>query len=346
MANINGDDGNNTLTDGAGDDILNGKAGDDVIFATTGADRLYGDVGNDVLNAMFEDGAQDILVGGEGDDILLGGKGDMLFGGEGFDSFTLNLSTSTTGLHLEIGNLTSGGALHLADGTTVSGVEGGALSLGLGDDFVHVGRAIVSVLGGGGDDTLIGGKGADFLGGGLGDDAIRGGQGIDTVIYADATSGVTVDLSDHSLQNTHGAGRDKIGGIENIIGSVFDDKLTGTHGDNSFEGTLGADTLTGNGGTDTFIFGADMTSGFGGPDHITDLGGEDVIDLHAMDADINTAEDDAFVLVSKFTHHAGEAVLSVSGGDTRLELDVTGDGEADAVIVLDGDHKGFDNFVL
>jgi Ca2+-binding RTX toxin-like protein len=346
MANINGDSGDNSLTDGAGDDIINGKAGDDVIVATTGADRLYGDVGNDVLNAMMDDGDRDILVGGEGDDVLLGAQGDLLFGGDGFDSFSLNMATSTASLHLEIGNLTSGGALHLEDGTVVSGMEGRALSLGLGDDYVHVGRAIVSVLGGGGDDTLIGGKGADFLGGGAGDDLIRGGQGIDTVIYADATSGVSVDLSDHGVQNTHGAGKDQLGGVENIIGSVFDDHLTGNGGANSFEGTIGADTMTGGGGADTFVFGAYVETGPSAPDHITDLAGEDVIDLHFMDADINTAGDDAFTLVSSFTHHAGQAVLSFSGGDTRLELDVTGDGKADAVIVLDGDHRGYDNFVL
>jgi Ca2+-binding RTX toxin-like protein len=346
MANINGDAGDNSLTDGAGDDIINGKAGNDVIIATTGADRLYGDVGDDVLNAMFDDGSKDILVGGEGDDVLLGAQGDQLYGGDGFDAFTLNMATSTAAVHLNLGNLTSGGALHLADGTVVSGMEGGAMSLGLGDDYVHVGRAIVSVLGGGGDDTLIGGKGADFLGGGAGDDLIRGGKGVDTVIYADATSGVRVDLSNHNAQNTGGAGHDKLGGIENIIGSVFDDHLTGTRGDNSFQGTLGADTMTGHGGADTFLFGAYVESTADAADHITDLGDDDTIDLHLMDANANTAEDDAFTLVSRFTHHAGEAVLSVSGGDTRLELDVTGDGQADAVIVLEGDHRDFDGFVL
>ena len=346
MANINGDSGDNNLNDGSGDDIVNGMAGNDVIIVTTGADKVFGSDGNDVINAAFDDGAHDTLVGGAGDDVIIGAQGDLLLGGDGFDAFTLNMATSTTGLHLEIGNLTSGGALHLADGTVVSGMEGGALSLGLGDDYVHVGKAIVSVLGGGGDDTLIGGKGADFLGGGAGDDIIRGGQGVDTVIYADATSGVRVDLSNHGVQNTGGAGKDQLGSIENVIGSVFDDNLTGTHGSNLFEGTIGADTMTGNGGADTFLFGADLTVFGSGADRITDLSDDDTIDLHFMDADTSTAEDDAFHMVKKFTHHAGEAVLSYSGGETRLELDINGDAQADEVIVMDGDHRDFDGFVL
>jgi Ca2+-binding RTX toxin-like protein len=346
MATINGDGGDNSITDGPEGDLINGMAGDDVIIVTGGADKVYGSDGDDVINGAFDDGAHDTLVGGAGDDVILGAQGDLLLGGEGFDAFTLNMATSTTALHLNIGNLTSGGALHLADGTVVSGMEGGALSLGLGDDYVHVGRAIVSVLGGGGDDTLIGGKGADFLGGGADNDVIRGGQGIDTVIYADATSGVRVDLSDHGVQNTGGAGKDQIGGIENIIGSVFDDNLTGAGGDNQIQGSVGADTMTGNGGADTFLFGAEFTFPGGGADRITDLGDDDTVDLHFMDADTSTTEDDAFHMVKKFTGHAGEAVISFSGGDTRLELDTNGDGQADEVIVMDGDHRDFDGFVL
>lgn len=46
--------------------------------------------------------------------------------------------------------------------------------------------------------------------------------------------------------------------------------------------------------------------------------------------------------------HAGQAALQYKGhaDQTLLKLDVDGDGKADAVIVLDGDHRDFDHFLL
>jgi len=113
--------------------------------------------------------------------------------------------------------------------------------------------------------TLDGGEGNDFLQGTLGDDTLTGGNGNDTASFATAFSnsatGVTVDLNTQGVaQNTVAAGSDTLSGIENLIGSQYNDTLTGDGNDNSIEGGLGSDTLAGGLGTDTASY-AGATAG-------------------------------------------------------------------------------------
>jgi hypothetical protein len=79
-----------------------------------------------------------------------------------------------------------------------------------------------------------------------------------------------------------------------------------------------------------------------------DLEASDVIDIKAIDADSTHGGDQAFVLVDKFHHPAGEATLVYKAGIdfTQLRLDIDGDGRADSIITIKGDHTDFDNFVL
>ena len=67
-------------------------------------------------------------------------------------------------------------------------------------------------MGGDGADTLMGRGGDDILDG--------GGSPADTASYAEAASGVTVDLGIAGPQNT-GEGFDTLIGIENLTGSAF-----------------------------------------------------------------------------------------------------------------------------
>ena len=76
------------------------------------------------------------------------------------------------------------------------------------------------------------------------------------------------------------------------------------------------------------------------------------VDLHGIDADTTQAGDQAFTLITgKFTGEAGELRVFLTTGtdglaETWVLMDVDGDARADAMIVLEGDHKGFDDFVL
>ncbi|OWJ55820.1 calcium-binding protein, partial [Inquilinus limosus] len=108
------------------------------------------------------------------------------------------------------------------------------------------GDAGANVLNGGdGNDTLIGLDGADTL---------QGGNGTDTVTYAASAAAVVVTV------NGTGSGGDAQGdalsGIENLIGSAFNDTLTGDAGANVLNGGNGNDTLQGRGGADTLTGGA------------------------------------------------------------------------------------------
>ena len=84
-----------------------------------------------------------------------------------------------------------------------------------GADWLTGGDGSDTVSGGSGDDNLSGDGGADTLDGGVGNDMLTGGQGIDTATYATAGSAVTVNLELWEPQETGGAGRDILSGIEN-----------------------------------------------------------------------------------------------------------------------------------
>ncbi len=77
----------------------------------------------------------------------------------------------------------------------------------------------------------------------------------DTVTYATAASAVTVNLNLTTQQNTGGSGLDTLSKVENLIGSAFNDNLTGNDASNVLVGNAGNDTLAGWSGADTMLGG-------------------------------------------------------------------------------------------
>jgi Ca2+-binding RTX toxin-like protein len=144
-----------------------------------------------------------------------------------------------------------------------TGTLAGKVYLGLGDDQVHnTGQITGQVDLGGGNDLydgwggtesagVLGGAGDDHFIGSAGADSFDGGSGLDTIDYTPVGSAVQVNLTLAGAQATGGGGADTLTAIENIIGSAFDDTLTGTGGDNVMEGGAGNDSLTAGGGGDT-----------------------------------------------------------------------------------------------
>jgi len=209
---IHGGDGNDALIGDGGDDILHGEAGDD---------QLFGGEGNDTL------------FGGEGDDRLEGGEGaDILDGGDGFDIASYEEDDADLRVDLSTGAS--------SDGDTLISIEG--VLGGYGDD---------ELIGDDGDNRLSGGDGDDLIRGGAGADILEGGDGIDTVSYAGSSAGVTINLSDNTASGGHAEG-DVISGFENILGSSFDDVLTGDAGANVLDGGAGADRMEGGAGDDIY----------------------------------------------------------------------------------------------
>jgi hypothetical protein len=111
-----------------------------------------------------------------------------------------------------------------------------------------------TLIGASGNNTLTGGSGNDLIFPGGGIDAVDGGAGSDTISYAGVNVGVSVSLT---------AGTALISGqtstvtwMEHIIGTDFNDSLTGDGNANSITGGDGDDLLIGLGGNDSLLGGA------------------------------------------------------------------------------------------
>jgi Ca2+-binding RTX toxin-like protein len=194
-----------------------------------------------------------------------------------------------------------------------SGSVVGTTDLGAADDEFHnTGKVRGDIYLRSGNDVYDGGgKLAGSLYGGSGDDTLIGGKGADH-IFGDNAAPVPSDGAD-------------------VI-----------------NGGAGADVLSGGGGADDFVFSTVKDTRVDRPDLITDLDASDTIDLSLIDADKTTKGDQAFHLTVALDGHAGEAALvyDAAAGETRLELDIDGDGAADATILLSGDHRDFTDFIL
>jgi len=250
----------------AGADVFNGTAGDDYAFGLGAGDRLTGNGGADTLEGGT---SGDTLDGGAGDDWLIGGTGaDVLIGGAGFD--LVAYWNATSGVVVNLALIGLGGE---AAGDTYSGIErifGSAFNDALTGD----GQANQLDGWGGNDtltgaaasDTLDGGMGNDLLIGGLGADVLMGGAGFDAASYLAASSGVVLNLAQGGF--TGEATGDVYSGIERVIGSAFNDGLTGDELANQLDGGNGADTLSGEAGNDTLDggLGADWLIGGQGAD--------------------------------------------------------------------------------
>ncbi len=260
--------GSSTAQTGAG-------GGDQVGDTLVGIEAVRGSDVNDSGDTLSSLLGAAILDGAAGNDLLIGGAGtDSYIGGAGSDTVDYRASLAGVTVNFVTG-LGSGG---LAAGdiyTTVENVLGSALadtligSLGTntlagfdGNDFLSGGSGADSLLGGAADDLVMGGSGADFLDGGAGLN--------DIASYTLSTAGVQVDLVSASPATGGDAQGDVLTGIEHLVGSNFNDVLTGGPGVNWLFGQSGSDRLDGGKGADSL---------FGGS-------GNDVVIYDALDAAI------------------------------------------------------------
>ena len=254
---------------GAGNDKITGNGGDNCLVGKDGNDTLIGGLGNDEL------------LGEAGDDTITGGAGadKMDGGGNTAAGDTVSYAGSAGGVLVDLSGVTDIALGGDADGDTISGFEnviGSDKNDQLrGDDGKNV------LNGGDGVDILIGGKGDDTLNGGIAGDA-------DVASYFNAESAVTVDLSTAIGTATGGDGNDTLINITDVVGSIFNDELTGNGGNNLLQGNAGEDKLTGGGGNDILNGGAGGDELIGGAGNDTAVYAQDTVGV-AVDLAAQTA---------------------------------------------------------
>ena len=113
-------------------------------------------------------------------------------------------------------------------------------------------KNIENVIGSRYGDRITGDGADNVIEGGPGIDTLNGGSGTDTVSYRHSPSSVTVTINGEAFKGD--AAGDILSNFENIIGSAYNDILTGDRGNNVMEGLAGADTLDGARGTDTLSY--------------------------------------------------------------------------------------------
>ncbi len=225
---VYGGDGNDSVDGGDGDDLIDLGAGDDYLdIVSSGDDTFYGGAGDDYIYGYI---GNETYYGEDGNDTLLGYSGDdQLDGGEGADS--------------------------------IEGDEG--------NDTIHGGSGVDTLYGGTGNDTLDGGLSEDSCYGDEGNDTFQvtaedfgdnvyGGADIDTLDlggWAYSLIGFNVNLSTQIyefLPNGFGIdGTYDAQSIENVIGSSFNDAITGNELENNLNGGASDDTISGAAGDDT-----------------------------------------------------------------------------------------------
>ncbi|MGK2955477.1 MAG: hypothetical protein ACSLFI_07405 [Solirubrobacterales bacterium] len=211
------------------DDTIDGVGGNDKIFDYGGdGNKLLGNTGSDTISSLG--GAVSDIYGGNGTDFLNcnggttnSGQLERVFGEQGNDRMRCDQPNN------------NGGAF-------IDGGEGDDQMYGTpADDVIitHSGKKTIDA--GGGDDLVVTtSKGLQKISGGAGDDTIsyEAHTPADNVTF----TGVRVNLQQGTSlgQTTY-----RLSGFENVIGSAFDDDITGLPGRKSvIDGSLGENTCS------------------------------------------------------------------------------------------------------
>lgn len=318
----------------SGDDVIFGGAGDDVI-ATQGSSSGYfsnggfvdGGAGDDLITV---DGGFSTIIGGAGNDRIQGSQIVYVSDEVSFsDFFTVDYSTSTSGITV---NYTGGVQAGLQSQQVNDGL-GGIDTLGgitniqdtAFDDIFFVDGSDQTNRGGTGPRIYLtaGNDTVTFLGNGGRIDYIEADDAVD----ASLSRGNAFDLNliDPGTDNI---GTDTFTGATQLLGSNFDDILTGDENNNSFRGREGDDLIDGQGGvnradyfntTNRIVVDLNLTTGQviedgeGGVDtliNIQNISGN-------FGADTIIGDDNS----NELSGFSGSDVLIGNGGDDRLNGD-------------------------
>jgi peroxidase len=316
-----GGDDRVVLGDGVtlGNGVFDGGAGFDELDLSAFTSAVQAELTNGAGSATGTGGVVGVerVTGGDAGNMILGGDTIDLSGAT--DALVINLRSHTLRMgdtRMELGGEVAhviGGPLadRITGNNDANFIDGGPgddrVNGGNGDDELHGGDGNDTLIGGrgndlmlgeAGNDTLIGGGDNDTLDGGDNDDRVRGGAGDDAVIaslgnddlnagggrfdaisFLGASSAVSVDLGHNSAQGEGFQAR--VRGFEDVIGSPFNDTMTGSNHGELMDGEGGNDVIEGGGGDDVLMGGVgnDVLNGGLGADQL--LGGLGVDQLLA-----------------------------------------------------------------
>ena len=277
-----GNELDNLITGGTGNDSLNGAAGADTLVGGLGNDAYMVDNAGDVvtedaaagqdnvlssidytLGANLEglslggnarrgtgNDAANTLIGTVGNDELDGAGGvDTMNGGLGDDRYVLSQIGDVAIEAVGGGTDTVVANINTVLGANIENLTlAGAASSGTGNALANL------IIGNISNDTLDGAAGADTLRGGAGDDLYKvdnaadqieelAGEGVDTV-WASV---------DYSLSATEVEKLVLLGTAHMGTGNSVDNVITGTASNDTLDGAAGADTLIGGAGDDLYV---------------------------------------------------------------------------------------------
>ena len=274
---LTGSSADNYFTSRGGSDTIDGGAGNDTInygdapqgltlTLVNGQGTVNTGNGTDVfsnIENLFGSNYNDTITGDAGNNRLRGRNGnDTLNGGDGVD--LADYRNANGAVQASLLSNTATGAAGNDVFTSIEGLRGSEFF----GDRLEGDAGNNRLEGMGGSDTLLGGAGSDTLIGGAGDDVLNGGaqviridtsdysSGYDLASYEAATSGVTVSLGrDGTAGRATGGGQgsDTLIDIELILGSAFDDVISGSDRavNEIMRGNAGNDTLLGGSGLGT-----------------------------------------------------------------------------------------------
>ncbi len=247
---ITGSDNGELILGSLGNDSIDAKDGNDIVLGLLGNDNVSGGLGDDNL---FGGKGDDTLVANKGDDFVFGGKGDdeliwnngdgsdLMHGGEGYDHVQVNFDTDLVDDDLQNKDVAE-------FSTTPQGVQFARVEVndqtvnGLFQLDIRETEVLETNFGDGDDAALI----LDNL---LAKIKLEldGGDGKDLLDFSKASAAVVVDLEADTAGTAH------VENFENVIGSEFDDVISGDKGHNVISGLGGDDTLKGDKGDDVLV---------------------------------------------------------------------------------------------
>ena len=319
IAKVIGSNFGDTFAGDANNNLIVGGIGHDSVVGRGGSDTVLGHAGDDT----FRDASgHDSYSGGTGNDLFLSGSayqpGSVYDGDEGFDTIDFS-AFNPGGGKLTLTLFEDGTGRFAWDGTAATG-EFRDMEALIGSQFVdnvlEGNDNVNNLVGGKTSDTLAGNAGADTVSGGDGNDSLMGGGDAgDTVDYGTATAGLDVTMTPGTYTAHVGTDEaDTLSGFVNILGSGFDDRISGDSQSSFLSGAAGNDTISPGLGNDTVDGG----------------GGQDVLDLAYLESQpVSLALSSSFALSP-----TGQSLLA-------LNMEGVRGASGDDTFQADAQHAGY-----